>query len=70
MKRTVNMQNAMTVALPIALLVLSGALQATAQDDQSCPTASLKGCYGFQISGSYPVSSQSAALPEYSLMAR
>lgn len=54
MKRTMNMKSVMTVALPIALLVLSGVLQATAQDDQSCSNASLKGSYGFQITGSIP----------------
>jgi hypothetical protein len=32
----------------------NGALQATAQDDQSCSNASLKGTYGFQFTGSIP----------------
>ena len=55
MKRTMNMkQSVMTIAVPIALLVLIGALQASAQDDQSCSNASLKGSYGFQITGSIP----------------
>jgi hypothetical protein len=47
-------QSAVAVALPIALLVLISSLQASAQDDQSCSNASLKGNYGFQISGSIP----------------
>lgn len=53
--KTMNMkQSVMTITLPIALLVLIGALQASAQDDQSCSNASLKGSYGFQITGSIP----------------
>jgi hypothetical protein len=44
----------MAVALPVALLVLSGSLQAKAQDDQSCSDASLEGGYGFQVSGTVP----------------
>jgi hypothetical protein len=55
MKRTMNMkQSVMTIALSIALLVLICALQASAQDDQSCSKDSLKGAYGFQISGTIP----------------
>jgi hypothetical protein len=44
----------MAVALPVALLFLTGSLQASAQDDQSCSSASLKGAYGFQINGTVP----------------
>jgi hypothetical protein len=47
-------QSVVAVALPIALLVLISSLQASAQDDQSCSKASLKGNYGFQFSGSIP----------------
>jgi hypothetical protein len=50
-------QSIVAVALPIALLVLISSLQAGAQDDQDdqiCSKASLKGAYGFQISGSIP----------------
>jgi hypothetical protein len=44
----------MAVALPVALLFSTGSLQASAQDDQSCSSASLKGAYGFQINGTVP----------------
>jgi hypothetical protein len=54
MKTTMNVKRVMTVALPIALIVLSGTLKATAQDDQSCTDASLQGSYGFQVTGSIP----------------
>lgn len=47
-------QRVMAVPLPIVLLFLTGSLQASAEDDQSCSNASLKGNYGFQISGSIP----------------
>jgi hypothetical protein len=47
-------QSVMAVVLPIALLFLTGSLQASAQDDQSCSKASLRGDYGFQFSGSIP----------------
>jgi hypothetical protein len=49
-----NMKSVMTIALPIALLIWIGALQASAQDDQICSYASLKGAYGFQFSGTIP----------------
>ena len=49
MKRSVA-----AVALSITLLVSIGSLKASAEDDQSCSKASLKGSYGFQISGSIP----------------
>jgi hypothetical protein len=46
-------QSVMTVALPVALLFLTVSFS-SAQDDQSCSKASLKGSYGFQINGSIP----------------
>lgn len=47
-------QSIVAVALPVALLFFVGSFQASAQDDQSCSVASLKGAYGFQISGTVP----------------
>lgn len=46
-------QSVLTAVLPIALVCMS-ALQTRSQDDRGCSNDSLKGSYGFQITGSIP----------------
>jgi hypothetical protein len=55
LERTTTMkQSVAAVALSITLLLLIGSRQASAEDDQNCSKASLRGSYGFQFSGSIP----------------
>lgn len=55
MKTTWNRKRTLTtIALPIALLLVVGGLQANAEADQNCSNASLTGTYGFQITGGIP----------------